>query len=244
VINQNLAKTYFANEDPIGHRIKFGAADDTRVQWLTIVGVVADVKMDWSSPDSGFQIYAPYRQFPRTFSTFILRTAVDPNSLSSAVRTAILAVDPVQPLSEMKLMSQVIRESTINIAYVAAMMSALSVLSLALAAIGVYGVLAYIVSESTHEIGMRMALGALPGNILRLIVGRGMMLAVAGIVIGVPVYFLAARLLGSYLAGMGPADAISPVVAALLILAVSSVACLIPARRATRVDPMVSLRHE
>jgi putative ABC transport system permease protein len=244
VINQNLARTYFPNEDPIGHRIKFGSADDARVQWLTIVGVVGDVKMEWSTPRSGFQIYAPYRQFPRTFSTFIMRTAVDPNSLSSAVRAAILAIDPQQPLSAMKLMSQVIRESTINIAYVAAMMSALSGLALALAAIGVYGVLAYIVAESTHEIGMRMALGALPGNILRLILGRGMMLAAAGIVIGVPVYFLAARLLGSYLTGMGPADAISPVVAAMLILLVASGACLIPARRATRVDPMASLRHE
>jgi putative ABC transport system permease protein len=244
VINQTLARTYFQNEDPIGHRIKFGSADDTRVQWLTIVGVVGDVKMDWSTPGSGFQIYAPYQQFPRTFSTFILRTSLDPNSLSSAVRAAVLAVDAEQPLAGMKLMSQVIRESTINVAYVAAMMSALSGLALALAAIGVYGVLAYIVAESTHEIGMRMALGALPGNILRLIVGRGMMLAAAGIVIGVPVYFLAAKLLGSYLAGMGPADAISPVVAALLILVVASAACLIPARRATRVDPMVSLRHE
>jgi len=244
VINQLLARAYWANDNPIGHRIKFGAADDPKLAWYSIVGVVGDVKMDWSNPGSGYEIYVPYRQFPRTYTTMLVRTSGDARSLNSAVRQVTLSVDPELPLTDVKPMSQIVRESTIYIAYVAVMMSSLSGLALVLAAVGIYGVLAYVVAESTHEIGMRMALGALPGNVMRLVLGRGMMLAGGGVVAGVPIYFGIVRLLESYLPGIGPADPFSPIVASLLLLLVALAACLIPALRASSVDPMVALRHE
>ncbi len=244
VISQSLARAYWHDKDAIGSRIKFGALDDSKPPWLTIVGVTGDVLMDWTTPSHGFVIYRPYQQFPRVYSSLVLRTSGNPASFVTAARKVISSVDPEQTLMDIKPMSDVIRESTINIAYVAAMMSCLGILALALAAVGVYGVMAFTTAESTHEIGIRMALGALPGNVLRLIVGRGMLLTAAGLVIGIPISFLLTPLLGSYLSGLGSADPVALAGVSLLLAAVAFVACWIPARRATRVDPMVALRYE
>jgi len=123
-------------------------------------------------------------------------------------------------------------------------MTCLGILALALAAIGVYGVMAYTTAQSTHEIGIRMALGALPGNVLRLVIGRGMLLTAAGLVIGIPISFWLTRLLGSYMSGIGSADPVALAGVSLLLVAVAFIACWIPARRATRVDPMDALRYE
>jgi putative ABC transport system permease protein len=244
LISASLARAYWANDNPIGHRVKFGAVDDTRPPWLMIVGVVSDVTMNWQNPEKGFLIYSPYRQFARTYSSLLVRTSGRPESYVSAIRSAVFSVDPEQPLMDIKPMEQIIRESTINIAYVAAMMAALGVLALALAALGVYGVMSYSVAESTHEIGIRMALGALPGNVLRLTVGRGMILTAAGIAIGIPTTFWLAPLLGSYLTGIGPLDPLTLLEVSLVLVAVAFIACWIPARRAMRVDPLIALRHE
>ena len=244
LISASLARAYWPNENPIGHRVKFGAADDARPPWLSIVGVVSDVSMNWQNPENGFMIYSPHRQFARTYSSLILRTSGRPESFVSAARSVVFSVDPEQPLMDIKPMEQIIRESTINIAYVAVMLAALGVLALALSALGVYGVMSYSVAESTHEIGIRMALGALPGNVLRLTVGRGMILTAAGIAIGIPSSFWLAPLLGSYLSGIGPLDPVTLAEASLVLAGVAFVACWIPARRAMRVDPLIALRHE
>jgi putative ABC transport system permease protein len=244
LISASLARAYWPNENPIGHRVKFGAADDARPPWLSIVGVVSDVSMNWQNPENGFMIYSPHRQFARTYSSLILRTSGRPESFVSAARSVVFSVDPEQPLMDIKPMEQIIRESTINIAYVAVMLAALGVLALALSALGVYGVMSYSVAESTHEIGIRMALGALPGNVLRLTVGRGMILAAAGIAIGIPSSFWLAPLLGSYLSGIGPLDPVTLAEASLVLACVAFIACWIPARRAMRVDPLIALRHE
>ncbi len=244
VISQSLAHTYWANEDPIGHRIRIGAADDPKYPWMTIVGVVGDVQMDWTNPALNSVIYIPYPQFPRVYGSLAVRTSGNPAPYASAVRSAIAAVDPDQPVFGVKPMAELIREGTINVTYAARMMGALGVLALVLAAVGVYGVMAYIVADSKHELGIRMALGALRGNIMKLIIARGMFLALAGLTIGVPISILMVPLMGSYISGLGHTDFLSLGAASLLLAGVALVACLIPARRATRVDPIVTLRHE
>ncbi len=244
VISQSLAHSYWPNEDPIGHRIRIGAADDPHYPWMTIVGVVGDLQMDWTNPALNSVIYIPYPQFPRVYGSLAVRTSGNPASYVSAIRAAIATVDPDQPVFEVKAMSELIREGTINITYAARMMGALGVLALVLAAVGVYGVMAYVVADSKHELGIRMALGARRGNIIRLILARGMGLAAAGLAIGVPISILLIPLMGSYISGLGHADFLSLSAVSLLLAGVALAACLIPARRATRVDPIVALRHE
>jgi putative ABC transport system permease protein len=246
IINNSLARAYWPDKDPIGARIKLGAMDDTRpaAAWLTVVGVASDMLMDWTTPAEEFVIYRPYTQFPRVYSSLVLRTEGNPASFVMPARGVISSVDPQQTLMSIMPMSEVIRESTISISYVAVMMTCLGLLALALAAVGVYGVMAYTTAQSTHEIGIRMAMGAMPGNVLRLVLGRGMLLTAAGLVIGIPISFWLTRLLGSYITGIGSADPLALAGVSLILAIVALIACWIPARRATRVDPMDALRYE
>jgi len=245
MISQSLARAYWPNEDPIGHRIKPYGADDTKHPFMTIAGVVADVTLDWNNPGPGFIIYRPQRQWPRIYSALVMRTAGNPESIIPEVRAAIAAVDPEQTLLSVKSMTQLIKEATINISYVTMMMSALGVLAMLIAAIGLYGVMAYVVSESTHEIGIRLALGASPGNVLRLVILRGMLLTVSGLLIGLPISLLwLHRLLGSFIMGIGPPDTTTVLESSILLALVALLACWIPARRATCVDPLEALRYE
>ncbi len=244
VISQSLAHNYWPNEDPVGHRIRIGAADDPKYPWMTIVGVVGDLQMDWTNTALNSVIYIPYQQFPRVYASLAVRTSGNPNTYVPAIRSAIASVDPNQPLFGVKPMSELIREGTINVTYAARMMGALGVLALVLAAVGIYGVMAYIVADSKHELGIRMALGALRSDIMKLILVRGMTLAAAGLAIGVPVSILMVPLMGSYIMGLGHADFISLGAVSLVLAAVALTACFIPARRATRVNPIATLRQE
>jgi putative ABC transport system permease protein len=244
LISRSLSRAYWADKDPIGSRVKLGALDDSRPPWLTIVGVVDDIVMNWTSPGHEFILYRPYHQFPRVFSSLFLRTSGNPESFVQEAGAVISSVDPQQTPMELKPMSEIIRESTINISYVAAMMTCLGFLSLALAAAGVYGVMAYTTAQATHEIGIRMAMGALPSNVLSLILRRGMLLTAAGLAIGIPIFLLLIPLLASYMSGIGSADPLALTAVSLILAAVALIACWIPARRATRVDPMVALRYE
>jgi putative ABC transport system permease protein len=246
IVSQSMAKAFWPNEDPIGHRVKFEAPDSPKYfPWMTIVGVVADVTLDWNNPGKGFMLYRPQRQWPRIYSAVAIRTSGNPESIVPAVRTAIAAVDPEQTLMTVKPMTQLIKEATISISYVTMMMSALGVLALLIAAVGLYGVMAYVVSESTHDIGIRMALGASPGNVLRLVIGRGMLLTAMGLLIGVPIsLFWLHKLLGSFIIGIGPSDPVTLLEASGVLALVALLACWIPARLATRVDPLEALRYE
>jgi putative ABC transport system permease protein len=244
IISEGLMRAYWPNSDPLGHRVNLGSQDDPHAPWLTIVGVAGNVVMDWENPGSKFAIYRPYRQFPRAYATIVLRTLGNPDTFASAAYSAFAAVDSdISPMT-MKPMAQVIEESMVSISYVAALMSALGILALGLAAVGVYGVMAFTVTESTHEVGIRMAMGALPGNVMRLFVARGMLLTATGVAIGVPISIWLARVLGAYMSSIGAADLISLTGAVIVLGLVALIACLVPARRATRVDPMVALRHE
>jgi putative ABC transport system permease protein len=174
-----------------------------------------------------------------------MRTSGNPESIVPEVRTAIAAVDPEQTIMSVKSLTHLVKETTINISYLTMMISALGILAMLLAAIGLYGVMAYVVSESTHEIGIRLALGATPGNVLRLVIRRGMLLTIAGLAIGLPISLLWLHsVLATFIIGVGPPDPTILLEASFLLALVALLACWIPARHATRVDPLEALRYE
>jgi putative ABC transport system permease protein len=245
IISQSLAHAYWPNEDPIGHRLKPYGADDPKHPWMPIVGVVADVTLDWNNPGHGFTIYRSQRQWPRVYSAVVMRTSGNPEQIIPEVRNAIAAVDPEQTIMSVKSMVRLVKETTTDISYLTMMISGLGVLAMLLAALGLYGVMAYVVSESTHEIGIRLALGATPGNVLLLVIRRGMFLTIAGLVIGVPISLLwLHRVLGAFIIGIGPPDAATLLEASVMLALVALLACWIPARHATCVDPLEALRYE
>jgi putative ABC transport system permease protein len=243
MISQSMARAYWPKESPIGHGIKFGHYE-SKYPWATIVGVVADVKMDWSDLSPSLAVYRPYKQISRTYVSFVVRSGGSAEGLVSEARGAIAEVDPEIALLTLKPMKEVINNSLFTISYAAAMMGALGILALALAALGVYGVLAYSVAESTNEIGIRMALGALPGDVMRLVLRRGMGLAVAGLAMGIPIAYSLARVLAGLTPGIGKPDPLTLVEIAAVLLAAALLACWLPARRATRTDPITALRYE
>jgi putative ABC transport system permease protein len=179
------------------------------------------------------------------YTTLLLRTTGgDPLQLVSSVRREINALDPSLPLYNVKSMDQVITESIIGIAYVAVIMGAVGVIALVLASVGVYGVMSYAVSERIHEIGIRLSLGAETRDILRLVLRNGLFLTILGLAIGLPIAFIMARGLSSLLFGVEAADPVAFIGLPLLLAVVATLACYLPARRASRVDPLQALRHE
>jgi putative ABC transport system permease protein len=243
VISQSLAKTFFTKDDPLGQHIKIGAAD-SKNPWMTIVGVVGNVKMQWGDQRPSYAFYRPYQQLARPYGSFVLRTTGDPMLLAPAARTAISAVDSEEAVIDVLPMSKVISNAIIGLAYVSAMMGVMGMMALLLSAVGVYGVMAFTVTERTHEIGVRMALGAQPSNVLLLVVGKGVLLAGIGLLLGLPLGYFASRLLASLIYGVGSFDPLTFAGVSLVLVVVVVLACWFPARRATRVDPMIALRYE
>jgi len=246
VISQSLAKAFFnnnPNDNPIGQHIKVGGAD-SKNPWMTIVGVVGNVKMNWVENRPSYAFYRPYVQLARPYGSFALRTSGDPMALASAARKAISDVDPEEAAIDVMPMSKVISNAVIGLAYVSVMMGVMGMMALLLSAVGVYGVMAFTVTERTHEIGVRMALGAQQSNVLRLVVGKGVLLAGVGLLLGLPLGYFASRLLASLIYGVGSFDALTFAGVSLVLVTVVALACWFPARRATRVDPMIALRYE
>jgi len=242
IVSRSMAERYWPGRDPIGKRIKEGQPD-AKNPWLTIVGVVSDAKYNAYFPIDA-AVYMPYEQAADMNGAFLLRTAGDPVSFVPAVRAKIANVDPDQPIYEPKTLARLTYEQLIGISFIATMMAVLGLIALVLASSGVYGVMAHSVTERTHEIGIRLALGAEPRQVLRWIAGRGIRLAAIGLGIGFAVAFAAARLLASLIYGVSPTDPLIfvGVPAALAVVAIA--ACYLPARRALRVDPIVALRYE
>jgi len=247
IVNQMLARSFWPNDDPIGRRLRvLGPPTDV---WLTVIGVAGDVKeaLDPRSPlqlDPRPTIYRPASQEQVSSMTLVLRTGPDPLSLAETVRREIAGVDPTIPVLLLQSVQQGLRESMATPRFNAAMLSGFATLALLLTTIGVYGVMAYSVSQRTREIGIRMALGATPGRLQVVILREGMILALSGIVCGLVGATGAARLIAHDLYGVGATDPIALVVVVGVIAVVTMVASVIPARRAAGLDPLAALRHD
>jgi putative ABC transport system permease protein len=248
IINETMARQFWNGESPLGRRISFGEGDDAE-PWRTIVGVVADVRQMGMDAPVKAEMYIPYRQI-KTFPFYkprdlVVRTAGgDPLALVPAVRSEIHAVDPDQPLSNIATMEEQLGEETASRGLAMRLLSAFAALALLLAAVGIYGVLAYFVEQHVPEIGVRLALGAQPRYILGLVLKKGMALALGGVALGLAASLALARVMSGLLFGVSATDPKTYALISLLIAAAAFVACYLPARRATKVDPMVALRHE
>jgi putative ABC transport system permease protein len=243
IVNRKLAKLYWPKESPLGKRLRIGGPDDSS-PWLTVVGVAADVLYDWTSHVPAPTIYRPLKQAPVAASLLGVRTSSDPASLEPAVRGRIAAIDPDLPAFDVKPLDVAIHESTVGLGYTGAMMGILGLIALAVAVVGIYGVMAYSVGERRKEFGLRMAMGARPRDILWLAGRHGLLVSAAAFAIGLPSAIVSARLLASLVYGTSPGDLLVFVGVPLVLFLAVILAGFIPARRAMRVDPMVALRYE
>ncbi|HEV7684075.1 MAG TPA: ABC transporter permease [Pyrinomonadaceae bacterium] len=246
IINETMARQYWPGEEPLGKRFTMDDPDE-KATWVTIVGVAADVRQMGVDEAVKAEMYFPYQQgqmpfyAPRDLS---VRTSVDPLSIVAAVRNEIHQVDPEQPISNVRSMEAMLGEETASRRLGMTLLTIFAGLALLLASLGIYGVLAYFVVQHTQEIGVRMALGAQRGNILGLVLKKGMALALLGVVIGLGIALGLTRLMTSLLYGVSATDPMTYVVIALILTTVAFLACYLPARRATKVDPMVALTYE
>jgi putative ABC transport system permease protein len=238
IISQNIARQFFPGQDPLGRSLSFPGPEHV------IVGVAADVRLRGLSLDATATIYVPHAQEPRRGMTFVVRTAGDPLSMAGAVRNAIQKVNKDQPVMRIETMEQVVAASLAQSRFAAALLSLFAALALVLAAVGIYGVMAYDVADRTREIGVRMALGAEARDVLRLIIGQGLKLVLIGVALGLIVALTLTRLMKALLFGVSATDPLTFGVVAALLAAIALLACWLPARRATKVDPMVALKYE
>jgi putative ABC transport system permease protein len=243
IVSQKLASLYWPNESALGKHIRIGSPNDSG-PWLTVVGVAADVLYDWTTHVPAPTIYRPLTQAPQAASLIGIRTSSDPVSLETAVRSRIAGIDPDLPAFDMKSLDVAIHESTVGLGYTGAMMGILGFIALAIAIVGIYGVMAYSVGERTKEFGLRMAIGARPRDILWLAGRQGLMVSAVAFAIGVPSAVVCSRLLASLVYGTSPGDTLVFVGVPLALFLAVIFAGYIPARRAMRVDPMVALRYE
>ena len=243
IVSQKFAKRYWPQGGALGHHIKPGE-EDSKEPWVTIVGVAAEVTYDPWLHEPLPAIYFPLSQRPVANPFVAVRGGSDPKALVPLMRTAVASIDPDQPLYDIFPLDRVVSDQILGLSFVAAIMGVVGFLALVLSAVGVSGVMAYSVTQRIHEIGVRMALGALPRDVLRMFVTHGLKLLVMGMSIGLPVAYALARLLSSLLYGVQSTDFTSFFGGAVLLCVVVLVACYVPAREATRVDPMVALRYE
>jgi putative ABC transport system permease protein len=211
---------------------------------MSVVGVVAHVRQRTLERPSRIQVYWPYAQSPSTSATLVVRTAGDPNQLASQVREQVVAIDPEQPVYDVQTMDGVMSNALARRRVALTLVAALSALALILAAVGLYGVLAYAVSQQIHEFGIRTALGASPTRILRDVVAQGVILAGLGCALGLAATFPVSRAMRGLLYGVEPLDPLTFASVLLLLLGVALIAAFVPARRAARVDPATALRYE
>ncbi len=244
IINQALARRFFPEEEAIGKRIRFYSTRDPQPPWLEVVGVVNDVKQISLDSEQRPEIYVPHAQGAHPALTFFVRTDKDPLSLTSAAKSAIQAVDKDQPVAWLTTLDQVLAGSVSSRRGLMFLLGVFAVIAVMLAAVGIYGVISHSVSQRTHEIGIRMALGARPMDVLKLVVRQGLALVVIGVGTGLAGAVVLTRVLSSLLFGVTATDAVTFVSVSLILTAVALLACYVPARRATKVDPMVALRHE
>jgi putative ABC transport system permease protein len=244
LINSTMAAQLWPNEDPLGKRISFSGTENKPRPWRTVVGVVSDVSQYGLDKKPPMQIYVPHAQFPTGFSSIVVKTNGEPTAMIAAVRREIQAVDKDQAVSNVTTLEQLMGDSILIRRFFMILLVVFAVLALTLASVGIYGVMSYVASQRTHEIGIRMALGAQASDVLKLIIGNGMVLALIGVTAGLAGSFALTRLMAGLLFGVTATDAFTFVTVSVGLIAVALLACYIPARRATKVNPLVALRYE
>jgi putative ABC transport system permease protein len=249
VVNETMARTFWAGTSPIGRRLTMG----DNMRFITVVGVVADTHHRGLDQTPRAEMYRPHAQFrygadPNALAvdsmTWVVRTVADPSAAIGHARAAVRAVDPNLGVSEVATMERVLADSTSDRRLNMLLFAMLGGLALALATVGVYGVIAYSVTQRTHEIGVRMAIGARPADVMRMVLDEGGRLALAGVALGSAIAIAGTRLIRGLLFNVSATDPVTFAVVAVGLLAVALLASYIPARRATAVDPMVALRGE
>jgi predicted permease len=246
VINRRMANQFWPGTDPIGRRLKIGPVDSPS-PWATVIGVVSDVRQGGLYEDPGFEWYAAYAQERRGFVAprdLVVRTKANSQAIAAAVRKAVWEVDKDQPVSSVRTMNQVVADTVSRERFQTVLLTIFAVLALSLACIGLYGLISYAVTDRTHEIGLRIALGARRWNVLSLVINQGLTLTLIGIVIGLTAAFALTRTLGAMLFEVTPTDPLTFLLVTVMLLSVALLACYVPARRATKIDPLVALRYE
>ncbi len=244
LINKTMAAQLWPNQDPLGKRISFPGSEKRPQPWRTVVGVVKDVSQYALDKQPPMQIYVPHAQFPTGFSTIVVKTDTDPTAMTNAIRREILAVDKDQAVFNVTTLEQLMGESILIRKFFMLLLLVFAALALVLAAVGIYGVMSYVASQRTHEIGIRMALGAQASDVMKLIIGNGMVLAMIGVAAGLAGAFALTRVMTGVLFGVTATDTVTFVTVSVGLIVIALVACYLPARRATKVDPLVALRYE
>jgi putative ABC transport system permease protein len=243
VIDEEFAKRYWPNEDPVGKRVRMGA--DPKAPVLEVLGVVGRVKMESLNQNSDrVQGYFAFNQVPLGGMTVVIKGASDANQLISSIRGAVRELDPNQPIYSVRTMDEIRAESVAPERLNLTLLSLFAGIALVLAIVGIYGVMSYSVTQRTHEIGIRMAVGARPLDVFKMILGHGMKLALIGVGIGLVGAFLLTRLMATMLFGVQPTDATTYGAISILLIVIALLACYLPGRRATIVEPTISLRYE
>src|SRR4029079_16555994 len=244
IVNKKLADEEFSGENPIGKRITFGNTDNGQPRWFEIVGVVANVRSLELREEPTAELYFATLQDYWPAMSLVVRSSVDSPNLSASVRQIVNEVDKSVPVSNVQMMDHVVSASITQPRFNLFLLGLFSTVAMLLSAAGIYGVTAYSVTPRTHELGIRIALGAQVGDVLKMILGQGMAVIGIGLVIGLAAAFALVRLLRSFLFGVGEKDPFTFVAITVLLLLVALLACYIPARRATKVDPLEALRYE
>jgi putative ABC transport system permease protein len=238
IISETLARTWWGDQDPIGKRIK---VDDP---WRTIVGIAGDVRQSGLKDTPSGELYVPYLQFPVFNMHLVLHATRDPLSLVSAIRNEVRALDPNQPVDNVRTMDKLVARNIAQDRLHMLLMGSFGTLALLLAAVGIFGVMSHSVSQRTSEMGIRMALGARQSDLVRLVLREGLKLVVIGVVLGLTGAIVLTRFIASMLYGVSVTDPLTFATVSMVLFLVAALACYIPARRATKVDPMAVLRYE
>ncbi len=246
IINETLARRYFSGDDPIGRRMTFNDEDPKEEDWVTIVGVVRDTKpraVDLTASPVA-EMYMPFAQQPESSTALMIRTTNNPESVGAAVRHEVRTLDKTQLVHSVRTLDSVMSEAVATPRFRTSLLGVFAVVALILAMVGIYGVMSYAVTQRTHEIGIRMALGARAVDVLKLLVRNGMGPVLLGVALGLAGAIGLTRLMASFLFGVTPTDALTLAVVSVSLILVALIACCLPARRATKVDPLVALRYE
>jgi putative ABC transport system permease protein len=244
ILDETMARKYWPDEDPLHKRITLDNDEKGQPRYREIVGIVSHVRHRGLEGESRTQYYLPHTQTANPNMFFAIRTQGEPTTLAGAARGVIRGLDQDLPLFRVTAMEQIVAESLAQRRFALTLFGIFAAVALALAAVGLYGVLSYSVTQRTHEIGLRMALGAQGGDVVRMVLRQGMLLALMGVALGIAGAFLLLRLMERLLYGVTPRDPLTFAAIAGLLTLIALLACFIPARRATKVDPLIALRCE